>query len=329
MEAPSPKNTTPSALQRGLSLFFLGMLAVIAGVMLWLQNQYDPGAWRDQPSSPTAPAQTKETLPEGVVHLSEAEHYNARTLSDKINGKADLYLSAGFRSLESRRFALAADKGRWMERYLYDMGDYRNAFAVFSAQRRRDARKIDLASHAYLAANGLFMVHGPNYVEIIAAEASELMQSKMSDLASAFMESHPAAAGRIPELELFPPQHQMPNTSRLIADSAFGIQNMNWIFTSAYDTGQAEAVAFISKRATTAEAMSLAEAFVAYWTEYGAETVETPPDLEGAKIVLILDNYEIAMVQGEYFFGVHEATRLDFGIELAAQLQQALGASGQ
>ena len=62
--------------------------------------------------------------------------YDSISLSDKINGKAELYLAAGFARLETQRFALTDNPGQWMERYLYDMGQHANAFSVFSAQRR-------------------------------------------------------------------------------------------------------------------------------------------------------------------------------------------------
>lgn len=330
---PPPLKSTPSVFQRRLSVVLLGLLALIAGALIWIQNQYDPLAWREQSKNQIRPPEIENEQVEGMVPISPVEKYNAENLSDKINGKADLYLSAGFRSLESRRFGLTTDKARWMERYVYDMGGLRNAFSVFSAQRRQDAEQLALTSHAYLSANGLFLVHGPYYVEIIGAEASDPMQSRMKDLGAAFVRSRTASFEKLPELALFPPDHNVPRTTQLIADSAFGIQILDWVYTSNYADAAAQATAFVSNRESTEQALTALEAFIGYWNEFGGETVQTPdhlPDhLKDVRIVLILDNYEIAMVQGGYLFGVHEATDLEFGLALAAGLQQSIEGAGK
>jgi len=323
---PDPRIKTASpAFQRRLSLFLIALLVTIGGVILWIQNQFDPGSWHQVAGHSSPSLETPAEAPQGLVPLSATEKYNADTLSDKIDGKADLYLSAGFQSLESRRFALTSDNRYWLERYVYDMGGHLNAYAVYSAQLRNDIQPSSLTTDAYVSANGLFLVHGPYYVEIIASETSEALQARMADLGAAFVASHAVRSGTIPELGLFPADHQVPHTTKLIADSAFGIQDLNRIFAATYAEDQAEAIAFVSRRASSEEARALADTFVAYWEEYGGQMTQTPDHAKGARIVFILDNYEIAMVQGDYFFGVHEAMRLEMGLSLVAKLQQAIG----
>jgi hypothetical protein len=103
------------------------------------------------------------------------------------------------------------------------------------------------------------------------------------------------------------------------------------VYTSNYAGGEAQATAFVSYRKSAERALIAMEAFIGYWKEFGGETVQAPEhipeNLKDARIVLILDNYEIAMVQGEYLFGVHEATDLEFGLALAAGLQQSIEGS--
>lgn len=322
---------TASSAERRLSLALLGGLAVIAAVMLCVQSRFDSGAWREQAqTAEPEPVRQPETTPtdspdnpSGLTPLSPAEHYTGETLSDKIDGKADLYLGAGFQGLESRRFALTVDKGRWMERYVYDMGSLRNAYAVFSAQQRPHAQPLDVTAHAYLAGNGLFFVHGPFYVEIIAAEASAEVREKMSSAARAFAATHAVPTEDLSELRLLPENHRSADAVKLAIRSAFGIEGLDGVFTAVYAAGQAKAIAFISKRASRNEAEALAEKFHAFWLDYGGEETAAPlKNPPGARVVLILDNYEISLVEGDYLIGVHEATHLEFGMELAAQLQR-------
>ncbi|MGD8844831.1 MAG: hypothetical protein PVI54_04935 [Desulfobacteraceae bacterium] len=324
MENAGKTRSAPSLFQRRLSLLLLALLALIGGAVLWIQNRYDPAAWGDRPGPASSQPDSKAVLPEGLTPLSPAERYTPENLSDKINGKADLYLVAGFKTLETRRLALISDKNRWMERFVYDMGGHQNAFSVYSVQRRKDTQDIDGTPNAYLSANGLFMVHGPFYLEIIATEATPEMQSRMRALATAFVASHPVKPQRLPLLELFPTQNQIPHSTRLIADSAFGIQPLDWVYTAMYAAGDAQAMVYISKRGSPAQARALAGQCMAYWNEYGAQAVQTPKSHAGVQIAFILDNYEIAAVEADYLYGVHEATDLDFALALISQIQQLI-----
>lgn len=327
MEYKGHTKSAASPFQHRLSLFLLALLAIIVGAILWIQRQYDPAAWRGQGDAPSSQAEVNAELPMGIATLSPPEQYNAQTLSDKINGKADLYLSAGFKSLESQRFGLVSDKSRWMEHYLYDMGGHENAFAVYSMQRRKDTKDTDLTSRSYLSANGLFLVHGAFYLEIIAAETTPEMQAQMKALASTFVDTHPAGSHNLPILELFASQDKVPHTTKLIADSAFGIQGMDWIYTTVYATENTKATAFtfIKKCGSGSEARALADKTIAYWNEYGGEAVDTPAGFTGAQIVFILDNYEISAVLEDYLYGVHEVTDLDFGLSLISRMQRIIG----
>lgn len=325
MEDTHTEKSTRSQFQNRLSLSLLLLMVLIAGTVLWMQSRYDPAGWREQAGRPPQPSKPPETLPQGVTPLSPAERYREDNLSDKINGKADLYLNAGFKALESRRFALAEDKARWMERYVYDMGGHLNAFAVYSAQRRSDGQDAGITPHAYLSSNGLFLVHGHYYLEIIASEASDAMQAHLNAMGEAFVKTHPVSSGEIAELDLFGTEHLLPGSRRLIADSAFGIEGMDWVFAAGYADAHAQATAFVAKRDSAGQARATAEAFMAFWKEYGAASMAPPDHLPSSRIAFILDNYEVAAVHGAYVFGVHEASSLDFGLKVVAQLQRTIG----
>ena len=62
-------------------------------------------------------------LPQGLKPLTAPETFKADTLSDKIDGKAELYLSAGFNRLFSQRFRDEKASDLWIEAFVYDMGN--------------------------------------------------------------------------------------------------------------------------------------------------------------------------------------------------------------
>ena len=327
---PQPK--APSVRQRCIAASVMGVLVLIAVVMGLLQGRFNAGDWREQPATAT-PAMTDGASdptdgPAGLTALSPLERYTAATLSDKINGKAELYLDAGFQKLESHRFALESDRERWMERYVYTMDGHANAYSVFSRQRRQEIVPLEIADDAYIASNGLFFVHGPYYVEIISGENTTAMQTAMKALAAAFIEGANAQNRPLEALDLVPQEHRVPHTAELVAKSAFGLEGLDWVYTVAYEADAQQAVAFIVPCDSPGRAAELAALFSDYWLEYGGERVPVDPAVPEATVVVILDAFEIAVVQGRYFFGVHEATQLDFGLALAGRLLQAIeGAS--
>jgi hypothetical protein len=170
-----------------VSIAILFILILIGGNIFFVQFQFNPAVLQKdafsakpnpgQLSSELSPHAAFAPLPEGIQPLTAAQMFDARNLSDKIDGKAELYLSAGFTRLVAQRFKDERRADMWMEAFVYDMGNSQNAFSVFSAQRREDAEPLGLTENAYRTPNALFLTHGRYYVEIIASKVSEQVQA--------------------------------------------------------------------------------------------------------------------------------------------------------
>jgi hypothetical protein len=320
----------PSNRERRLSVALLGVLIAIAGSVYAVQFRYDPSLWRDHgsaavPSGSTlSPSGLSAVETAGLAAMSLPEVYDAETLSDKINGKAELYLPAGFERLECRRFALTADPTRWMELFVYDMGHNRGAFAVYSQQRREQAQPLDLTPDAYLSSNGIFLVQGRYYLEIIGSDGSEALVEKMVGLARAFVDLFPADAVSTDERTLFPEQGLEDDSIALTAENAFGFEPFNRIYTARYRDSGHTAYAFLSRRDSEAEAAELAEAYIAYLIEYGGRRLDAPAGGPPLAIVEIMDMIEIVFHQGDVLAGIHEADDPAYALSLAGRLYRNL-----
>ena len=330
---------TRSNLQTYLSLIILAALLVTAtGIFLW-QFKYNSAVLNldnivsstaESPQAQiTSPAQLPFSMPESLVALSAPEVFEAPNLSDKINGKAELYLSAGFVGLLTQRFKYAGAASAWMEAFIYNMASNQNAFSVFSAQRRDDANTLNLTQHSYQTKNALFLVHGPYYLEIIASQASEDIFQPMLQFAQAFVDSVPVKAVQISEKNLFPKTDLIQNSISLIASDAFGFERFDRIFTARYTIEGSEAMAFVSNRGAAAKAIELAEAYQAFLLAFGGRKIEIDLTMKNAMMVEILDTYEIIFSHGAYIAGVREAEDKDrataLAMRLAKQLKEATG----
>jgi hypothetical protein len=314
-----------------------GLLAIAIG-LLGTQSRFNPAVFaylegaaeraRGSAARPVA-AEPIIPLPEGVSALTPPERFEPESLSDKIDGKAELYLSAGFIRLDCQRFALAGQTDLWIEVFIYDMGSPENAYAVFSTQRRADGIRIDLAEFAYRAENAFFFVHGHFYLELIASDADERLATSMIALARAFITGRPVAQAAITERDLFPKQGLMETGLTLIPSDAFGFAGLDRVFAAPYTLEGREMTAFLSRRANPQEAAALATAYVDFLRTYGGEVQAVTDPIPGA-VVAVLDMYEVVFAQGSFLAGVHEAPDRDQALvlaaELAARLKEASGA---
>jgi hypothetical protein len=263
-------------------------------------------------------------LPPGVVPLSAPESFDAQSLSDKINGKAELYLSAGFVSLNTQRFK--DDKGSdfWVEAYIYDMDQGQNAFSVFSAQRREGSAPLELTPHAYRTRNALYLVHGGYYIEIIASEATDRVQGPMMLLAENFIGNTVAQTVAIDEQSLFPVQGLAPDSISLISSDAFGFDRLDQIYVAEYEFGDVQMMAFLSRRQDSREARELASAYQKFLTDFGGRHFNDDLPIKDAGLVEILDTYEVIFSNGPFLAGVREAENKQLAVDLAVRLYEKL-----
>jgi len=284
------------------------------------KNTLLPTADKTRLSSPPSADKSFLPLPQGLVPLTAGEIFEANNLSDKINGKAELYLSAGFARLVSQRFKDERASDRWIEAFVYDMTNNHNAFSVFSAQRREDGVPLDVTPHSYQTSNALFFVHGSYYVEIIASEASERVVSPMKQLAEIFIRNTGSKTAVINEMELFPQQDLVANSIALISSDAFGYEGFDKVYTAEYELDGSGLMAYLSHRQTGHDAEKLAVSYRNFLVNFGGQAIETQLPIRDAQLVEILDTYEIIFFYGAYMAGVREAATIDQAKKMALRL---------
>jgi hypothetical protein len=314
----------------------LAALALITVGLLVLQSRFNPAVLvlgrapllqgRPQAAAGRTPAATAALLPEvsGFSPQAPLESFGPENLSDKIDGKAELYLPAGFKEMSCRSFSVAAAGGAHVEVFLYDMGSPANAYAVFSGQRRPGSPSLALTPHAYATGNALFFTQGGFYVELVADRASEAVQSSLTAYAKALLGKLPQAGGSKDATALFPPEGLARDTVRLLAADVFSLEGFNNVLTGEYSLKSGKATAFIARRDTPEQAAADAKRYRDFLAANGYRQVAAagvPADLT----VLALDNsFEIIFVEGRTLAGVHDATSLAAALELASRLRPAL-----
>jgi hypothetical protein len=322
----------PGKIETRIGFLILLVLCGIAAGISIKQSRYDEGIFtvalsKGAPSSPMPDAagairDLQEYLPAEMVSLTPMETFGPETLSEKIDGKAELYLSAGFLNLHCQRFAQAGKPDRWLELCVYDMGNTRNAYSVFSTQRRADAREATFSQFAYQTANALFFLRGQYYVEVIAA--SDRMAETLLAVGEIFIQGNPENTEAMSEVTLFPKASLVPDSIALLAENVFGFSRLNNTFLAHYTLSGTELTAFLSPRQSESEARDLALAYLQFLLENGGMEEAMTSVIPEAQLVRIFDTFEVFFVYGIYFAGVHEAESKELAEELASNLRRAL-----
>ncbi len=328
------ENKTYRRRQTASSLAILCLLAVIGTGIFWAQYNHNPAVLQKElrlqstaTGRDTPPQALTDAIippPPGLVPLTLPESFDDQNLSDKINGKAELYLSAGFVSLSSQRFKDKNDANLWIEAFVYDMGNGENAFSVFSAQRRDGAATLELTPYAYRTPNALFFVHGSYYIEVIASEATDRAFGPMKLLAESFIGATAAQAPVIQEKDLFPNQGLVTDSMALISADAFGFERLNQVYTAEYEFENGQMMAFLSRRQDGRAAQELASAYQEFLATFGGQYRDADLPIKGARLVEILETYEVIFSCGPYVAGVREADNKQLAIQLAQRLYDML-----
>ena len=328
------ENKHISSWQTFSSLIILTILIIIGAGVIIAQYRYNPAVLQkdvllstaDKISRSSPPFSDKSflPLPQGLVPLTASEIFEAQNLSDKINGKAELYLSAGFARLVSQRFKDERASDLWIEVFVYDMTNGHNAFSVFSTQRREDGVPLDITLHSYRTSNALFLVHGSYYVEIIASEASGRAVQPMKLLAARFIRNTRTETATINEMELFPQQDLVADSIALISSDAFGYEGLDKVYTAEYELDGAGLMAYFSRRQTVDDAEKLSIGYRNFLINFGGQAIETQLPIKDAQLVEIMDTYEIIFFYGAYMAGVREAVTIAQAKKLAIRLYEEL-----
>lgn len=324
-----------SKIESVISIILLGVLLLI-GIGVFIR-QFDVDMGRFGVDTITAGPLLEQTepntqepsldalMPDRFKKLSETETYNPENLYEKINGKAPLYIESGFVKLFTQRSISKDDESLWMEIFVFDMADIRNAFSIYSVQKRADAWMLAFAKPqpCYKTSNGLYFVHGKFYVELVGSTESTALDEAMTKIAVKFASRTIVDDDKITEFALFPEKDAVQGSYKLYLANAFGFDGFTDIFTCRYKLGDESITTFLSKRPDPQDARTTAESYYNFLIENDAEDKPTAnktlKDI-GAKVLDFYDTTEIIFATGPFLGGIHEAENQKAAEELAVML---------
>lgn len=331
--AKSQSGRIPSVRETAAAFAVLALLGCVLAWLLAVQSHFSPAVTlvfsprgADLPAVPVRAAVPDLLVawPPAIRPMSAAEAFVPATLSDKIDGKAEVYLAAGVSGLHCQRLALIHSPGSWIEMFVFDMGKPANAFSVFSSQKRTDVADLKLADYAYRAGNEIVFVHGSNYVELVATDESSPTLAAAAELAAAYVTATPVAvhADVSKDSARFPHDGLVAGSVRLLSADVFGFDGLKDVFVARYRDGKDEFTMFIARRAGADDASAGASALRGFLVDdCGGKEVAHPALPAGAVIIDEGQSFEGVFTAGPYLLGVHQVPSR----ECAERWMQKLG----
>lgn len=300
-------------------LILLIMIGTVAGIYV-ISRDYDmarfgvssPGSSGSQ--STGQESQFSDLSAGDLSPVGKAEMYNYDNLYEKIDGKAPMYQEAGFVGLISQRFAAQSNSDLGFELYIYDMNNVKNAFSVYSRQKRTDATDLsDLGASAfgYVAGNAICLSLGKNYIEMIgSAESNDLVDEMKGIAKNLAVKFKPMDKDKIVELGYFPVEGTVAGSWKLQIDNAFGFDGLTEAYSATYKIGDKAISIFFSKRKDADEAKKIAKNYYDFLIANGGKAVAVDSEIlksAGASVVDFYGAFEIVLPAGVFVGGVHEA----------------------
>ena len=354
-----PKRT-PSRLERIIGVMLLLLLLIIA-IGIYIKGQhYDPNIfspdiskYQQPPSGPT-PALPKRkgdpTRREAVSNvpglidtdlsqdwkpMGEVEFYNADNLYEKINGKAEQYLEYDVVGLQTVTF-INEDGKRFVDLYVYDMGEPLNAFGIFSALRYPDEPSIDLGQGGYKS-DAYFFWKGKYYTQIILSDSGEEIEKFALNLARNIESKQKELPVEIWGIDKFPKKELLPNSIHYLKKEGLNLSFLNDVYAATYlpvrtQTGEKEGIeitAFLSRRKDESETNQIFEEYRNYLSKYGTLVDEKETKSESIIVGEMFGYYDVVFKKGNIIGGTNSVENREYAEEISQYLLSSLSSNEQ
>ena len=157
----------------------------------------------------------------------KAQLYDRDTLSDRIDGEAELYFPYGFERLAAVRYAFGKNPGTGMDVEVFRMGSLLDAFGMYANYRQKDAGPGAIGAESSLAPPQLFFYQGRYFVQLQITGSDSPDPDALAACGRAVAAKLPGKGERPAELSVFNRPDLVKGSERYLAESLLGYDFLN------------------------------------------------------------------------------------------------------
>ena len=153
--------------------------------------------------------------------------YDQDTLSDRIDGEAELYFPYGFDRMAAARYVSDKNAGAGLDVEIYRLGSLLDAFGMYANYRQKAGRTLQFGAGATVSASLLFLYQGRHFVHIQVTGVADAHPDTLAECGRAVTSRLPGSNIRPPELSIFERPEVVKGTDRYLPQSLLGYDFLN------------------------------------------------------------------------------------------------------
>ena len=153
--------------------------------------------------------------------------FDRDTLSDRIDGEAELYFPYGFDHMAAARYASEKTPGTGMDVEIYRMGSLLDAFGMYANYRQRGGSTLTVGAESNFSASQLFLYQGRHFVHIQVTGTDYVNLDALAECGRVVASRLPGNKNRPPELSVFDRPAVVKGTERYLPRSLLGYDFLN------------------------------------------------------------------------------------------------------
>lgn len=281
-------------------LVLLGLLPLIAGVLYFKGQKYDPAlidfktTQRQEVSGPVAsPQAIQESQPlpvnqdiAGFRRVGEVRRYTKENLYEHVDGHAEYFISAGFQGLTVTEYVSAGSKATQAEiqTEVFDMGRPIQSFGVLVDESGENPAPVLVGTMGYKTSGGVNFIKGRYYVKISAFSTN----TPVINFAKAFAGTISPGQDSFRIFSKFPDIGKVVKT-RFAKEGYRGLDFLHNVIEREYSTGNGKIkVALMAD--SKLETGRLLSSFSDYFGKSGMRYEKT--EKGGTDVYKVMDKYE-------------------------------------
>jgi hypothetical protein len=196
--------------------------------------------------------------------LSEKpRHFFPESLFEYIDGAAEIYLSYDFKELVVAEYRKAGSAAS-LTLEIYDMGEDRRAFGIFSAERFPENRSVPVGNLGYIEGEVLNFISGRNYIKLLCFDGGKETEFSLTQFAKG-IDARVKEKGSLPLLlQYFPRENIVAKSEKFILKNVMGYEFLHDGYLASYRQEGRDFECFLIEAAGVPDADRMVEQLLSF-----------------------------------------------------------------
>jgi hypothetical protein len=214
-------------------------------------------------SQDAGPASIRSLLPQvsGWTFSETPQTFLPGTLFEYIDGAAEAYLSYDFKELVVAQYKEEKSQAS-LTLEVYDMGNDRNSFGIYSAERYPESRFISMGNQGYIEEGTLNFITGRYYVKLLCYDCGGNAARALMLFAQDLGKKVRVRGSLPPLLRLFPREGLVSNSERFVLRNVLGYGFLHDGYMAGYKEEGLEFDLFIIEGESEADAAAMLKRYL-------------------------------------------------------------------